>query len=136
MTKRGSNHGGRRRGAGKKRGTKWPSTTFREQARAYLSKRVLAEIEALATAQIELAKGDCVMMAKRKNDWVRVTDPDLILKCLKSGDTLYRIVTRDADARALKDIFDREFGRAMESIQHSGADGQPVIAQIILARKD
>ena len=126
IKQRGSNHGGRggrRLGAGRKRGYKAPSTLKREDARRLLAERVLAEIDELASAQISLAKGLQVMFGRLKGEWVRVTDPDLMLKCLRSGEPFYRITSNEPDGRALKDIFDREFGRPTETTRHEGVSG-------------
>ena len=121
-----SGRGGRRPGAGKPKGYKHKGTLLKAEARARFTTRVLAELDPLITAQLELAKGCIVMFGRLKNEWVQVTDPAIMLKCLKSGAACYRIVSQPPDGRALKDIFDREFGRPVESVQHVGEGSGPI----------
>ena len=91
----------------------------------------------LATAQIELAKGTVAMFAQNPNgEWVRVQDEPTMLRCLQIGQTCYRLVVKEPDGRALKDIFDREFGRPAESVAVTGPDGGAILTEVILARRD
>lgn len=123
--------GGKRPGAGRPKGSKEQHTLDREEARRYLSERVRKEIDPLATAQIESAKGLFVMFAKTEAGPVRVTDPDLMQRCIESGEGTYYIAAKDPDQKALKDIFDREFGRPTEHVALIGADGGPVRVQFV-----
>lgn len=78
-------HGGRRQGAGRKKGFAAKSA---EEARKYLSERVAAEIGPIA---------------------------DVLLNSAKTGNT-----------RAIKELFDRAWGRAPQAIQVDTGDKLPV----------
>lgn len=123
--------GGARPGAGRPKGSKGPAVRERAAAKAYLSQRVREEIDQLATAQLELAKGAFVMFGKRGTEWERLSDPDVMLKCLQSGDEFYRIMSVRPDHAAIKDIFDREFGKPMERHELGGVDGGPVLVKFV-----
>lgn len=126
-----SNHGGSRLGAGKPKGYKHQKTLEREAARAYLSERVRAEIDPLTTAHLEAAKGVSYMFGKVNDTWTRITDPETMLRCLQSGESFYRVTATDPDTKALKDIFDREFGRPTEHMHLGGEDGGPVLVKFV-----
>ncbi len=124
-------HGGARPGSGRRKGGKNARTIAREAARDYLSQRVQAEIEPLVTAHLEAAKGLQYFFGKTPDgQWVRVTDPDMVLACLQAGEG-FRISAKDPDTRALKDILDREFGRPTEHLELSGEDGGPVRVKFV-----
>lgn len=56
-------HGGNRRGAGKKPGTKWPSTLVREIQRKAYHEAIMARLQPLVTSQVELALGSMAVVA-------------------------------------------------------------------------
>lgn len=117
--------GGRRSGAGRPKGVKTARTLEREEARKYLTQRVLSEIEPLATAEIESAKGVLCLYTKQLGRWVRVSDPAIIEATLNTaekvmGNDYYLIAAKDPDTKALKNIFDREFGKPTDRLEHSG----------------
>jgi hypothetical protein len=70
-----SSHGGRRPGAGRKRGTRWPSTIAKEQARELVRQAITQELQPLLEAQIANAKGIryLVVRDKRTGKFLRVT---------------------------------------------------------------
>jgi hypothetical protein len=125
-------HGGERPGAGRPKGSKNAKTLEREEAKRYLSETVRAEIAPLVRAHLEVAKGLVCMYAKGPfGQWVRVKDPAQIETMLNTankvmGEDYYLLTAKDPDARALKDIIDREFGKAVEPVELTGKDGGPV----------
>jgi hypothetical protein len=112
--------GGKRPGAGKPKGTKQaPSAAMRDklECRRIYHERVSQQLEPIIEAQLAAARGVCHMMAQdAKGQWTRVTDPEAMLRCLNSGQTLYRVYAQNPDQRAIIDILDRELGKPKETI--------------------
>lgn len=129
--------GGARAGAGRPKGRKNAATLERDEARKYLSERVRAEITPLVRAHLEVAKGLVCMFAKGAfGQWVRVKDPEQIETMLNTankvmGEDYYLLTAKDPDPRALKDIMDREFGKAAESVELTGKGGGPVTVKFV-----
>jgi hypothetical protein len=71
-----SSHGGRRPGAGRKRGTRWPSTIAKEHARELVRQAVTRELQALIEAQIANALGIQYLVVREvaSGKFVRVTE--------------------------------------------------------------
>ena len=119
--------GGRRPGAGAKRGSKQKGSLERAELLRQFRDRVAAEFEPLLSALFASAQGVTHMMVRDKTGkWTRVTDPVLMLRCLETGETVYRITSQNPDVRALKDIFDRVFGSPTQAVEVTGTDGQPM----------
>ena len=118
--------GGRRPGAGAKKGSKQTASLQKAELLKLFRDRVAAEFEPLLAALFTSAQGVAHMMVYQNGKWTRVTDPVLMRQCLESGETAYRIVTQNPDVRALKDIFDRAFGSPTQAVELTGAEGQPM----------
>lgn len=129
---RGS-HGGRRSGSGQKPGKPQRRTIEKRLALDVWKTRVEAELDALITAQLELAKGAFSLFGKDQatGAWMHVTDPALILKLLKSGEEFYRVMQKEPDGRMLKDIMDRLTGKPKEQLELTGAGGGPVQVRFV-----
>lgn len=118
--------GGRRPGAGAKKGSKQTASLQKAELLKQFRARVAAEFEPLLAALFASATGVKHMMVHKNGKWTRVTDPVLMHQCLDTGETAYRITTQNPDVRALKDIFDRAFGSPTQAVEVTGADGQPM----------
>jgi hypothetical protein len=119
--------GGRRPGAGAKKGSKQKGSLEKAELLNQFRARVAAEFEPLVSALFSSATGVTHMMARDKSGkWTRVTDPVVMQRCLESGDEFYKITTQNPDIRALKDIFDRMFGSPTQAVEVTGADGEPM----------
>src|SRR3990167_303374 len=64
--------GGKRPGAGRKKGSKAGHTITSEKARAYVIARIAEELEPIMTAQIEAAKGIYIEELNEKAERIRV----------------------------------------------------------------
>jgi len=79
-------------------------------------------------AQLDTAKGVQHMMAKdsKTGQWIQVTDPAVMLACLNSGESFYKIVAQNPNVQAQKDIFDRLMDQPARQIDIAGPDGAPL----------
>jgi len=119
--------GGRRPGAGAKRGSKQKGSIEKAELLNQFRARVAAEFEPLLSALFAAAKGVTHLVVREKSGkWTRVTDPNMMLRCLESGEPFNRITTQNADVRALKDIFDRMFGSPTQAVEVTGSEGEPI----------
>lgn len=64
--------GGKRPGAGRKKGSKATHTVEREKAREYLINRIAEELNPIVTAQLEAAKGMYVEELNDKGERIKV----------------------------------------------------------------
>lgn len=118
-----SGHGGRRPGAGAKKGSIQKRTLEKRELAKILHERFAAEFNSFVDAYFGKSRGVYHMMARdRDGTWTRVTDPDAMQRVLNSGETFYRIHAQDPDARALKDLFDRHLGLPVQAVEttHDG----------------
>jgi hypothetical protein len=116
--------GGKRPGAGKPPGPHQATIEKRIWLEEYRA-AIAAELPALIKAQLDLSKGVYHMMGRNPDGtWARVTDPEIMLKVLNSGEQFYEIRAQNPDGRALADIFDRLMGKPAQAV--TGEDGGPV----------
>lgn len=125
---------GRKPGPGLPKGYKFQHTVEREIARKHLQARILAELDPLIDAQLDLGKGVMVMFAREKNSegarigkLYRVTSPEEMLDLLNSDGTngvdYYYLSAKDPDGKMLDSLMNRVFGRPKETIEVQAADG-------------
>ena len=92
--------GGKREGAGRKKGSKASHTLLAEQMRAKLIQRVDKEFTPLVDAQVDLAKGIVVERT-----------------VIVNGKTIKRYYVKEPDNSALEDLLNRAMGRPKETIE-------------------
>ena len=81
------NNGGRRPGAGKPQGVKWPSTLAKAEAREFVRQTVTENLGPLLAAQLANAQGICHLMMRdpKTGKFERITgDAKQIDKATKS----------------------------------------------------
>jgi hypothetical protein len=113
-------HGGKRPGAGAKKGSKRQSTITKEQAREALRQIVLREMDALVAAQLHNAKGlHHFFLKDQRGKFVQITDPKLIEAALNSGEEgrYYWIHTKDPSVQAFTDLMNRALDKPAEQKQ-------------------
>lgn len=112
---------------GPKRGVKYTKTLEKLEMERLFRQRVSERFAELIDAQFDAAKGVSHMMAKgRDGKWIEVTDAGLMLKCLNSGESFYKITAHNPNVFALKDIFDRMMGMPVKAVELTGKDGDPL----------
>ena len=115
--------GGRREGAGRPRGRKELKTLAKEEAREFLRQMVTAELEPMARAQIDNAKGlkHLMMRDPKTGQFERVTGSAAqIDKALKSKNAFW-IYTKDPNVQAFTDLMNRCIDRPSEHVEIAGA---------------
>lgn len=124
-------NGGKRPGAGRKKGGKNQKTIEKEIALKRYESRIIDELDPLIQAQLDVAKGVTVMMAReweRKNGkrartgkFVRVTAVYDIEQLLngdgENGEDYYYISTLNPDGKVLENLMNRVFGKPKESLE-------------------
>lgn len=123
-------HGGKRKGAGKPRGVKWPSTLDKIEARELLRKRVTEVLLPLIDAQIANAKGlHHLFIRDKTGKFVQITDPEQIEVILNSGeqDKYFYIHTKDPSIQAFTDLMNRALDKPAEHVELTGSDGAPIV---------
>lgn len=128
--------GGKRDGAGRKKGTRDPETLQREQVQAAIRQRVLKSADRILNAQLGIAEGCSylyrVEKAKEKGEkrkHVLVTSPSEIRQYLDGElktDDFYYISTDKPNNDAIKDLWDRTLGKPTQGVEVSGPNGEPV----------
>jgi len=136
-------NGGARPGAGRKKGGENEDTRKRRIAEKEYKERVVAHIHDLFNSQLNLAKGLTYMFrvdeteddkGKKIRKHVRVEIPSEMIAVLdeldgdESGrvddpageEKYYYLTTKDPDNRAIDSMMDRVFGKAPQTIEHSG----------------
>ena len=108
-------HGGRRPGAGIPRGTICRKTRERAELLSLWREAVARRFDEVIDAQLNAAMCVRVLLAQDEDGhWRRVTDPDAMVASLNAGGC--EISDEEPDARMLKDILDRLFGRPAQAV--------------------
>ena len=148
---RSSNWGGRRPGTGHKKGQVMPKTLEKMKVKEAMDQQLMRLTEKLVMAQATLALGQ-MFLFKIEKTWVSTgknkgyyrngkpvqltSDEDienyLAMDAENNGDinnnqdgatAYYYITAKEPNGEAIKNIFDRVFGRPKESVEHSGSTG-------------
>lgn len=132
--------GGTRPGAGRPKGKQEPATLERARVLNALRHRICQKADRLLNAQFTLAEGCSYLIriedtkgkdAKRKH--VIVTDPGEILRYL-DGDVdpaQYHYITTDKpNNEALRDLWDRTFGKPIQGMEISGPNGGDIPTRV------
>lgn len=128
--------GGKRPGAGRKRGTLNPSTITKEQAREALRQIVLAEIKELVGAQIAQAKGLSYMVVRQKSTgkFLRVAEKQA--EKLNTDEEIIEIWEKDPSTPAFTDLMNRAIDKPKEQEQEIKLTGEAdLIAALYEGRK-
>lgn len=108
-------HGGKRLGAGKKLGTKWPSTLEREEAKQLYRQAVIARLQSLVNLQVESSLGQFArtLVAELTDSGLRlrkVTD-EAELEALCAEGKGYRVALIEPDQAMSRYLTDQAIGR-------------------------
>ena len=113
------NKGGRKKGETVASGRIAVSSHVREKAAllAAWKEAVSKRFDRLVEAQLSAAEGITHMQARdEKGRWQQVTDPAVMTEKLSQGEDAYRLSAIAPSAPILKDILDRMFGQAKQSL--------------------
>ena len=99
-------HGGKREGSGRHKGTRWPSTLAkaeaREKVRQFITERLGEFLEAMADNVVGLKH--LMMRDPKTGKFERLTDAKQIDKALKSKNACW-IYTKDPNVQAFTDLW-------------------------------
>jgi hypothetical protein len=119
--------GGKRPGAGRKKGSKDPQTLGKEQARELARQHITERLIPLLDSAIDHALG--IRHFFKRNDagqWERLTDPDQITEAMNKGEGFW-IYTKDPSVHALKELLDRALDKPAAPVELTGDDKGPVV---------
>lgn len=109
-------HGGKRKGAGKPKGVKWPTTLARETAKEQYRQAVITELQPLVQSQIKTALGQMaevavVQVTAAGMSFRKVTDERELASLVDEGGHV-RIVLTEPDMNISKYLTDQAIGKA------------------------
>ena len=114
--------GGRRKGAGRPKGSKEVKTLEKEAAREHLRQRVIAEMDGLLDAQFSAAKGIKYLVVREKSGkFTKLTKDQAGIK-IASGDEILELWEERPSTPAFTDLMNRALDKPVEQIQaqHTG----------------
>lgn len=115
-------HGGKRPGAGKPKGTKWPSTIAKEQARELVRQMITAELEPIVGAHITNAQGTKYLVTRNaKTGKFERVSKERMEALLESGDAeleTIEVYDKDPSVEAFKTLLDRALDKPQEPDQN------------------
>lgn len=137
-------NGGRRPGAGRPKGKMDLATRERLAIRKRFEDRIHNNADRLLNAALTKALGESYLMhkytigtgSKARTQIDIVTDPNVIIDYLNDelnqadDDDYYYISTKPVDMVAIKELYDRAFGKALQRNELTGKDGEPLTAPI------
>jgi len=110
--------GGKRPGAGAKKGSKQKRTLEKMELDRQFRQRIAEQLPELSDALLRAAKGVEHLQAKdKRGQWTSVEDPKVMAKVLNGPEEYRRISAKDPDVRALKECFDRLFGQPKQHVE-------------------
>ena len=144
--------GGKREGAGRKKGSVTTKTLERRKAEEALHGRILSAVDRIFNAQLALAEGTTYLYRidevgkgkEKRREHVLVTDPEEIKQVLDETDGAagttdngyYVITTKAPDNKAIDSMLDRVFGKATQKTEVTGKDGKDLFPVPILTNMD
>lgn len=140
--KKKSIKGGKRPGAGRKRGSVSKKTLERKIVEEEIKQRVLREKSNLLNCQFSLAYGCSYLYKISKNKKGEKQKPELITDTFtierylsgefdKKKDEYYFITTDKPNGYVIDSLLDRTFGKATQVTELSGRDGEPLLGPVI-----
>lgn len=138
-------NGGKRPGAGRKKGSRNKKTLEKQAVQEAFNQRVLVQADALFNAQLTLAVGSVRVFrvdeeegdnGKTKRVHTLVTDPSELKDVLDAtngssgivGDDYYLVTNVAPDNRAIDSMLNRALGKPKDSVELTGKDGGPIEA--------
>ena len=127
--------GGRRPGAGNKKGNKHGRTKKRLADLDLYRELVRPRLAEVAAAQLSLAIGDHMLLERTPKGFVEVTDKRRAQELLKTGFAV-RVALRPGNPVAQKDIHDRVYGKPAETLQLTEPpEGTRVTHEVVFVEK-
>lgn len=142
-------NGGKRPGAGRKRGSKNKKTLEKAAIAEAFNQRVMTQADALFNAQLALSVGSIKVFrideeedanGKVKRIHTLVTDPEEIKQVLDEhdggagivGENYYFVSNVSPDNRAIDSLLNRSLGKPKETHEVTGKDGGPIQTKFVV----
>ncbi len=123
-------NGGKRPGAGRKKGFKFPYTRSKEEAREAARKMIMAKLGPMIESQVAHAIGISHFFLRDPitKQFVRIEDPVQIEEALNAGEegSYYWIFTKDPSVPAFTDLMNRALDKPAEQVRLAGNEGGPL----------
>ena len=137
-------NGGKRPGAGRKKGSKSKKTLEKEAVLAEFRQKILKNADVLFNSQMHIATGQTYLYKIHTNKRGDKGKPELIediatIEQYLAGeleneqDDYYFLTTKDPDNRAIDSMLDRTFGKSAQPL--TGDKDNPIIFQQITGMK-
>lgn len=111
-------HGGKRAGAGQKKGFKWSTTLAKEAARELVRQTVTAQMGPMIEAQVRAACGLTHLMLRNEDGtWSKAPTgmtEDEMLRVLNGDPTRYYLAMKDPSTPAFTDLMNRALDKPKE----------------------
>jgi hypothetical protein len=125
-------HGGKRSGAGKPKGVKWPSTLAKEAARELTRQKITAALEPMIEAQVAHAIGLKYLVARHKTTgkFAKLTE-ELATAITEGTNPDYETIevwAKDPSVQAFTDLMNRAIDKPAEQEQAVAVSGELVIS--------
>jgi hypothetical protein len=123
IMKTSNGHGGARKGAGKPKGVKWPTTLRKEEARELVRQYVTERLPQFLDAMSDNITGirHLMMRDPKTGNFERITgDAKQIDKALKSKNAFW-IYTKGPNVQAFTDLLNRAIDKPAEHVEIAGA---------------
>ena len=110
--------GGKRQGAGRKKGSKDPQTLAKGEARELTRQHITQRLIPLLDAAIDHAIGIRHFFKRNPEtgQWERLTDPDQITEALNNNEGFW-IYTKDPSVQAFTDLMNRAIDKPSEHVE-------------------
>lgn len=135
-----SKHGGKRSGAGKPKGTKWPSTLAKEGARELVRQMITAELEPIVRSHITNAQGTKYLVTRNaKTGKFERVSKERMEHLLETNDEeleTIEVYDKDPSVEAFKTLLDRALDKPKEQVQEIAVTGTLNIEQRIKTGRD
>lgn len=132
-----SGHGGKRPGAGKPKGVKWPSTLAKDAARELTRQLVTAAIPDLVSAHVAHAQGIQHFVLRTKDGkFEKVTSADAAVAAMNDPESVYEFWTKDPSTQSFTDLMNRAIDKPKEQEQEIKIVGEVALVERLMgARK-
>lgn len=114
-------NGGKRPGAGRKKGFKFPATLDKEMAREALREMVTAQLRPLVEAQVSNALGIKYLVSrdKKTGKFIHLTEEQVAQK-IASGEDVLEMWEKPPNVEAFRDLLDRTLDKPKQHVDVEG----------------
>ena len=116
-------HGGKRKGAGKPKGVRWPSVVSKEAGREAVRHAVLLALQPMIEAQIANAQGIKYLVVREKASGKFLRVGELRAGVLKPNEEIIEVWEKDPSVQAFADLLNRALDKPAEQEQQHAHTG-------------